>query len=744
MAKPTLYDKQNRSKAELPLITDVDIKSGKIHYQHDRENIVKRMDDSAKLEQMHIIRQRYQSAKDQTEKMRDLMAIWDLQYKSVFQDAEGDDDRIFLPKTREAINVVKAFIISIISKMNPIVTMEPTLQDAGTMWAAQAEWRRAKVAEALVQFYFSDVWKVVDDILPRWVLHFLKYSMAIFKITYYETDYNPDLLLDVIDRAFLYIDPNVNKTEDSRWIIEEYFIPRTEAQERFDRGDWYAEEKDYPFLESTSARGSSDINLQRFFGENFEGNTDVREDELIQCFDYWQYPREGLGDFFATVAGGIDGILVRSGPNPFPYKGCNYVTSSFNPDDRPDGQGMCELQSPFQDVLNTFLNYRLDDVRKNIQGAAFVPTQMVDSTTQADLHDGNSLVRIAPAFFEFLQTQGLKVQDFIGQLPSGTSTGELFKDLEWILGQSKESSGTPEIFQGMNVPAGTPLGVVQEQLNRTVGSFQPVIRQVMRVFERLADIMIQYLRDPEFYPAARVISIVGKNKYADVVAGWEQIPGTNTQVREVSPDEMNNVDVKLNAVNSADAHASKTMQAATIERILQSIGQSPEIAKEVSDSISFPRLVEQMLMTGGHDIDGLMLTDEEKQKREEQKQQAAKAAQDQQMQMMEAQNQMQAKMEQMLASVRIMEDASKQEMRQRTQTAIDESKIYADNEAKMEQTIVRIIEETAAKKKLADQAAEIENERMKIEGEIEASNMKIQNVSKAGGGNVQLTKKSDG
>ncbi|MBT4292498.1 hypothetical protein HOD41_07380, partial [bacterium] len=462
MARQDILQLNTARKTTLPLVTKGDIETGTIYFRSDRENIVRRMDDGARLEAMHVIRQRYDSARGQTEKMRDLMADWDLQYKSVFANDgdEVEDERIFLPKTRESVNTVRAFLISIVSKMNPIVTMQPMLQEVGTVWAAQEEWKRAKLAEAMVQFYFSDVWKVIDDVLPRWLTHFLKYSMAIFKVSYYETDYDPDLLLDVIDRAFLYIDPNVNRIEQSRWIIEEYYIPKTEVMERVDRGDWFIKEDRRSFVEGATAHNMMDVNLQRYFGENFDQGTTVQEDEMVQCFDYWQYPRDGLGDFYATIIGGIDGELVRYGRNPFPFKGNNYVATSFNPDDRPDGQGMCELQAPFQDVINTLINFRFDDIRKNIQRAFFVPEQMIDSTTQQDFEDGNTFVRMKKEFLETIIAQGGDANKFIGQWPGGTSTGELFKDLDWMLGQSRESSNTPEVFQGFNVPAGTPLGIV--------------------------------------------------------------------------------------------------------------------------------------------------------------------------------------------------------------------------------------------------------------------------------------------
>ena len=738
MARQDILTSKTASRTTLPLVTADDVKSERIYFKSDRENIVRRMDHGAKLEAMHVIRQRYESAMQQTHKMRDLMANWDLQYKSVFANADGEDeDRIFLPKTRESINTVRAFILGIVSRMNPIVTMQPQLQEAATIWATQDEWRRAKVAEALVQFYFSDVWKIIDDVFPRWLTHFLKYSMAIFKVSYYETDYDPDLLLDVIDRAFLYIDPNVNRLDQSRWIIEEYYIPKTEVKERIDRGDWYVSEDEKPHVAGTTASNIHDVNLQRYFGENFEKTTTIQEDEMVQCFDYWQYPRDGLGDFYATVIGGIDGVLVRYGRNPFPFKGCNYVASSFNPDDRPDGQGMCELQEPFQTVLNTFLNFRLDDVRKNIQRASFVPAQMVDTQTQQDLADGNSIVRINPNFLEQIINNGGDINKFIGELPSGTSTIELFKDLEWILGQSRESSNTPEVFQGFNVKSGTPLGIVQEQLNRTVGSFQPVVRQVMRAFERIADIMIHYFKSPEFFPTSRIVTITGQNRYEDAIAGWHEIPGTNSRVREVSPDEMANVNVTFNAVNTADAFAARTLQAATIERILQSIGQSPEIAKEVSDNISFPRLVEQMLMVGGHDINGLMLTPEEKQIRKEQQQQEQQQQMQMQQQMLEAQQVMAQKMEEFKSQLKLMEEAAKSELKEKTQTAIDSNRINTQSEAALEQMVVKIIEQKMADMQINEQEADIELDRMKEEGRIEAANSKITNVSTAGGGNIQ-------
>jgi hypothetical protein len=736
MAKKSVFGNRKYKKQVQPLVTADNVRSGRIFYKSDRENIVGRMDDQAKMEAKLIIRNRYDSAKDQTMKMRDLMADWDLQYKSVFVDGEDADERIFLPKTREAINTVRAFLISVISNMNPIVTMQPMLQSANTIWASKSEWERAKLAEALVQFYFDDMWKITDDYLPRFLTHFLKYSLACFKVTYYETDYDPDLLLDVVDRAFLYIDPNVNRLDQSRWIIEEYFITKTEVEERYNRGDWIIDDKDKPVIDGTITSTEHDVNLQRYFGENFTNNVSVNEDELIQCFDYWQYPRDGLKDLYATVIGGIDGPLVRYGRNPFPFKGNNYIACSYNPDDRPDGQGLAELQEPHQTVINTLLNFRLDDIRKNIQRAAFVPEQMVSSTTQKDLHDGNSIVRVNQTFLETIISNGGNINNFIGELPSGTSTRELFQDLDWMLGQSRESSQTPQVFQGFDVAPGTPLGIVQEQLNRTVGSFQPIVRQLMRVFEKLADVMVHYFKSPEFFPNSRIITIVGRNKYEQAVSGWHQVPGANASMREVSPDEMMNVNVTFNAVNAADAYAARTMQVGVIREVFQAIGQVPEIAGEISSKINFPRLVEQMLMVGGHDIDGLLMTPEEQQAKQQQEQQRQQQAFQQQQQMIEFQTQQAAQLEQMKGQIQSFIESAKGEIKEKTQTSIDQARIQEQSNAKLEETIAQIVQQTIADMKIETHKVDEEMRRETHEAKLEKQ-AGVVNTSSSGGGNIQ-------
>jgi len=749
--------RKNKSPSDL-LINKEQFIDGRFYVQHDRENIVGRMDMGAMDIASNTIRERIESAAPITEDLRDKMHKWDLQYIGKFQDDAGEsEDRIFLPKTREEVNGVKAFIISLISQLNPLIKMEP--MGTSTIWGNEEDYSRAKLAEAMFNFYVKDIWRFVDDILPNWLNHFLKYSMAIYKVSYYETDWEADLKLEVIDRAFLYIDPHAHDISEAQWVAQEYYIPYSELIERIDRKDWIISDSDIQMVETAAISEVSTANLERYFGEQRHHWNSIEEDERIKVVDYWQFDRQGLPDAFATIVGGsagsvvtgggLDGVLARFGRNPFPYKGNPFVGKSFNPDEsRPDGQGMPELQQAFQMAVNTFVNFRTDDVRKNIQQPTLVLEELVDATTQDDFKKGHSLVRAGKEVSKYImENPGRKLGDFISHgLATGTSTQELLTlDLPFILNQGQQSSNISDVFRGMNPQPGATLGQIQEQLTRNSGMFRPVLRQVMRSLEQVAEITMSYFRDPEFFPEERIVRIIGQNKYVDVIQGWHKV-GENTFFKSVTADDMD-TDVTFDGVSGSDAMASRTLLVTTIERIFQSIGQIPEIANELRNKIDFAELTKQLLSTTSTDTEALMLSPEEQQRKRQEDEAAQMRQLQMQQQVQESQMALQAQLKQMEMQLAIVQEQNKQQaMAQKQiavdanksvlQTKVDENRIELENDAKLEQIIEQILQKKIADTQLAILQQKLDEKTMVKEGEIEKDNA-VQNVSPSGGQNVQ-------
>ena len=729
--------KKYANKSSHMLVTESDIANGNPYvYQHDRENIITRMDTGARLEAQGIIRERIDTAATQTDDMKSLMQKLDMQDDGLFSDDRGDkEERFFLPKSREDLDIIYAFLLDTVTQLRPLVSVWPKLT---TLVAADMEWKKCKVVEALIQFYFDDVWRIVDNQFPQWLRHFLMYPSAYYKISYMETDYEPDLKLDVVDRAMLYIDPMVKRIEDAQWVAERYFITKHEVMERVNRGDWTIPSDDISSFEQHMTIGNTtDDELARFMGTRNRTPETVEADELVEVVDYWQYPRKGLGDVYAVMVGGADGTLVRYGRNFNPYKYNQYIGASYRKKDRPDGMSLTEQIRPFQKVINSWVNLRNEDVKNNVQRKIAVDRDMVDERTMQELRDGESWVSLNEETSEAYRAAGRDVSDAFFTLPIQTSTGELLSaDLPFILGQRQETSHISDVFRGGSPPPGTPLGIVQEQLTRNAGAFKPVIRQVMLPFEKMAEIMLQYFKSDEFYSADRVISIIGKNRYQDVMPeAWRQI-GDNVSAMQVSPDMMPH-DVRFNAVSGADAFAAKTMLNSIIANLFQGLGQvGPEIQSVISENFNFSALWEHMLNVSGLDIDKLQYSPEEKKQKQMQAQQAQQQALQQQAQAAQFQVDLQKQLEEVKAIAKTIEIAAKEEYRQKTQIAIDESKIMSQNQATLEQIVKKIMAQYMADGRLSAQDHKQTMDQMEKEAKLESDNS-VSNVSPSGGQNIE-------
>ena len=629
----------------------------------DRDNQVQQMDENDKAEIVTVITNRFETARQTTEDIITKEMEWDKQYHGKWNDPTISDEAIFLPKTREQFQTVYAYLMLLVSQLQPIVTMQPMVS---TIYASNEEYRRAKVMEAMTDFYMDDVWKIRDDVFPRWLKSFLKNTMAVWKVTYREDKFLPDLKIDVVDRALLYIDPTARDIRSAGWIIEKYFLTRSELMQRIDEGHLYFPEETIDRVYAGAAAIPDDI-FRRYYGENFTPSASIQEDELIEMWDYWQAPTRGLQDVYAVIVGGESGQLGRYGRNPYPYKGLPYRAKSFDPHEyRPDGTGLVEQYRPFQELINNFLNMRITDVRKNIIRPVAATGRFIDGQTQQDFQDGQKIVRLSDEVLEASKDPAFDIRKHFVELPFQTSTDSLLvQDLPFILNQGKESSNISDVFRGQAPPHQATLGQVQEQLNRNQGVFRPIYLQVMRGFEELAEIMVEYFKSPEFFPGERIIQIIGKNRYADVVKDWHN-PGGNLFVRKVTPDEMD-VDVTIDAVNGADALASRTFLMSSLEQILRGIGQIPELANVIKEDLNFTKIVELMINASGQDSEAIRYTPEEKKQRAQQQEAMKQQAMQMQHHMMEMQ-----------AKVTAMEESAKAQAKGQAQVQVDQSRLQGE------------------------------------------------------------------
>lgn len=686
MARGVHTPRKNKNKAEKLLISPAQ-KQTPQWWGGDRDNIVENMSRTEKEETIDYLADRLMSATQQTETVREQMADADQAYKGEWKSPNADkDENIFIPKSREEVNSIKAYLISIISQLRPIVKMAP-MGTSIIQSQVDEDYKRAKLNEAMFGYYWHDIWHALDDIVPRFLNHFLKYPMGVLKVIYREDDNKPDLRLELVDRAFLYLDPRANLFREMGWLFEEYFIPRSEAIHRIESGDWSMAERDMAELESVEQSAFNESNLKRFFGQTDTLVNPILEDEMVHCFDYWQFPRMGLNDAFGTVIGASPkdlkgGKLVRFGRNPFPYKGNPYVAASYNPDDRPDGQSLVELQKPFQKTINLYTNLRIADIRKNIRKQTFVMEQMFDETTMQDQEDGNSYVRLAKAWSEGVMADpNFDIRKFMFESNPGTSTGELItNDLPHIMELGQKSANLPDVFRGLDAQPGATLGQVQEQISRSSGQFTPVVRQVLRSFEQIAEISTSFFRSEDFYPENRIIRIIGKQSYRDALQGWN-VANANTTYKSVSADDLD-IDLIFDAISGADAIASKTLLMTSIERIMNAIGQIPQLFDVLRQEVDFKALFLQMVNVNGWDTEGFLLTDEEKQQQIKQAEQAERDALDKQRALQAEALQLQQLVERFQSELRIAEERNKQAGMAQKQIAVDTSRAMQDFEVK--------------------------------------------------------------
>jgi hypothetical protein len=702
-----LVSRVNTSKSERKVST----------FENDRFNEVKNMSNMDMIGVTSLIRDRFSSAKHTTHEIAAKMDLHEKQYEGEWEDEENNQDEYkFFPKTKEQVKTVYSYLMLLVSQLDPIVTVEPSVR---SIQHASEEYRRAKLIEAFLGYYFNTAWSFKTDILPRWLMKFLKYSMAVWKVTYVEDDNKADLKLDVVDRAFLFIDPYAKDIKDAGWVYEESLWSRSDVIDMIMEKHWHLPEREFHKIVSGDASNIqetvSEDTMKRFLGKNWNTRTNIEEDDLVLVGEYWQAPVKGRDDRYAVFLGGVEsGTLVRYGRNPFPYKGLPYRGKSYSiNEERPDGKGLVEEYRPYQQIINTLLNYRLEDVRKNVNERIGTLEDLVTETTLNDFESGQSLVRLNGAMFD--KDSNVNLRNYFVPLTNGTSTQELLSgDIPSILQLGDSNSFISEVFKGQS-PSGAPptLGQLQEQLSRNQGVFKPIYDIVMRSIEEVAEIAIEYFKDPDFFPENRVVQIMGKNKYESTIKGFYQIPSSNISVREISPDEMD-VDTIIDAVSGADSIASRTFLISSLEQTLRAIGQVPQMADILNQEVNFVKLFQLILDKSGHDVEALLYTESEKQQRQQEEQQKQQQAIQQQMQVQQQQQQMQAQLD-------AQRESTRQQARAQSQIAIDSNKsdlhkgektheISLLNEAQVSQIITRISQELKA-----------DLQKMTVEAELESS-----------------------
>lgn len=676
-------------------------------FSAERENLIPSLDEDVKREVQQVIYNRWLSADDITREQSRKMYEMDRLYNGLFEQSPQREGQTFLNKTRENVKSVYAYLLQLVSQLDPIVTCLP--KNFSTIHADGGEFRRSKVMEAMLNFQFETMWKFRDDVFPLWLKHFLKYSLAIYKIGYKEDNFKPDLYIEVVGRDMLHVDPYARDLKEAKWICETQFMSRSEVYEMVESKHWDISEEDIcklPSVEFTNAMSESRLSVRNRLLNAAHGanSTTIEQDDIIEIIHYYQAQGKGLDPVYSVIAGGIHGKLVRHGLNPFPYKGIPFRGKSFDPDEAGlDGTGLVEEFKPTQVLINNLFELRNRDIQNNVYSRKLVAEQIVGEQTHEDWEDGHQLVRMNKEFSEMIQNDpNFDARKYIIDLGVSTSTNELMGiDLPFILQQGKETSFISDVFRGQTGAASTPFATVRESLIRNQGAFRPIYLQVMRCITEISEIMVQYFQSPEFYPVDRVVYVVGKNRYADVVNGWHNPPGSNMFVRQITPDETD-VDVTINAVSGADAIASKSITNNAIAEILQALGQIPGAFDKVQETKDISKLFDIMIENIGADIDQINLTPEEQALRKQQQEQTLM----QQQQMLMQQQQQLAEIEnqkaQFNAQLEMQKQAAIQQARAQAQVQIDGAnhqmslqQITVENDLDLKKIITKITTEVA-------------------------------------------------
>jgi hypothetical protein len=566
-----------------------------------------------------VICERYNSAKTKTEEIAAKMDLWEKQYKGEWVSKEAKKDKnnnIYLRKTKEQVRTVYAHITQVVNDLTPLVTYRAI---TSSVQESEEEFKRSKIAEALVDYTLNDRLKFKEDIFPQWLKSFLKNTMGVLKLTYRAESTRSNFILENVDRSTLYIDPNAKSDiKNAHWVIEKFGLPKREVLKRIKDKYWKLPNNmsEHDIIRLPSYTGTND-NLstnQRVFEQAFDQRTTIQEDELVEVWEYWSSASTSLSDVYAVMVGGEGGLLLRYGPNPYPYKKHPYFAKSYDPHELDvDGEGLVEEMEGIQKVINTMLNLRLEDVRENIKQKVAVVGKYIDNQTLSDFENNNKFVRLSEeALLASKSQENFNIANQFFPLPVRPSTQELWQDLSFYLGQAKETTGVNDAMAGNAMPRQVTLGQFNQTLSRSVGVMRPVLLQIGSMFEEIGEAMLTYFKDPDFFGENRMIQIVGSSKYIETIDNWHKLPDGNL-IRDVSPDDVL-VDGTMTAVDGFEDQINKQITMSQIVSMLQAISVNPDMYNDARREINFAALSKMMIKNSGvKDVESITYTEEEKQ-----------------------------------------------------------------------------------------------------------------------------------
>lgn len=571
----------------------------------EEDNQVTRMSSSEIDAVQDVIYDRWKAAEKQTSVVSDNMDRWDKQYKGEWYTQEGlSEGQIFLRKTMEQVKTVYSNLLSTISDLSPLVSFDPIVSSIDN---APLEEERGVLVEALVNYTLNDLLRFKEDILPPFLKSFLKFPMGVLKLTWRPEAARPDFHLDVIDRSTLYIDPFAKRDiKNAAWVMERYGLPRREVIKRINDG-YYA---------LPPGKTIDDImSLPIYYGNDgtfyptstrvernvYHAMNSLEIDDDIEIVEYWQSPDNGLSDVYAVNVGGVEsGIILRYGPNPYPYKKHPYFGKSYSPDDiRVDGEGLVQEMEGIQAMVNTFLNLRVEDMRENVINRVYVDEGLIDSQTQDDFAKNQKLVRLNKEYIDAMRRENPNYSPANGfvPLPISPSTQELWQDINFLLQQSKETTGVNDAIAGNTMDRTLTATQYTHTLSRATGNMRPVLLQIAALIEEVSMAIFEYYKDPDFFGEERILQIVGSSKYRQSISDLYKLRNGNL-IRQISPDDML-VDGNMVAVNGFEDQINKQVSMNSAVSILQAISVNPDMYADAKKQINFGKLTEIMIENSG-------------------------------------------------------------------------------------------------------------------------------------------------
>ena len=596
----------------LPMVTQTNIVIGPWEKSHNRRaNLLPGMTDAEIDEVNNIIDRKYGTAERQTDDMAVKMERLERMYRAEWMDSEHyDAEHIYLAKGREALQVVSAFLYGMVVQLPKLVEFRPTPRRLNQV---QAMWRKAKLAEALVNYYFDDIWKFRHTALRDFIKIFLKFPSAIMRVDYHESEEEPDLRFVNVDRALQYFDPHTHRFKEAKWWIEKEFWSRAAVEDMFKRGHWHRPYDLPDMVPTLMSTGTDDAVLRRYFSSNYNSNIPVETDDLVEVWNYRQARGRGQEDRFAVRLAGIGGWLVRYGPNPFPGPDIPYCGDSFDRHEwQPDGHGLLEMHEALQEIINTVLNLRLDDLRDSLWSPVALPEDLVTDQTIEDLETRQKFIRFNKDLVQRMIENKIRISDLFAKVPiNDKETTHLYQDLGFLLGQNQSVGHSSDVFRGQTPSKVTTAQEIQEALTNNQGVFRPAFMSIMQTVEDGAQIASAYLRDKDFFGEERIVLATG-GRYRDTVRDWD-IEQDGVRAARVSFDDMR-VDVSISAVNGAEAMLSRTFKAAVLKDLLASIGQLEGAYPDLRDRFDFLPVILEMFRSVIDDIDIVERTPEEQQR----------------------------------------------------------------------------------------------------------------------------------